>query len=112
MGNHKSGTLGKLSRRVRRNREHAMRARGKREKAMTMEFFKRGFNLGSDMFKARILNATAGMEYEPETSVPDSGNHDDMSESTLGTVAPEPAASEPDIFHDENGDAYPASVQA
>jgi hypothetical protein len=66
MGNHKSGTLGKLSRRVRRNQERALKARGKREKAMAMEAFKKGFNLGADMFKTKILNSTAGYEYAPE----------------------------------------------
>ena len=89
MGNSKTGTLGKLSRRVRRNVERAMKARGKREKAMMHECFKKAFNLGADMFKLRILNATAGYEYEPEavsSSVPDSGNVDAMSESTLGSV--------------------------
>jgi len=66
MGNRQTGTLGKLSRRVRRNHERAIKARGKREKEMQQVAFKRGFNLGADIFKARILNATAGYEYEPE----------------------------------------------
>ena len=126
MGNSKTGTLGKLSRRVRRNHERAIKARGKREKEMQMVAFKRGFNLGADMFKARILNATAGMEYEPEDNsdleglgyeadaklldgqpveiaLSDSGSVDSMSESTLGSD-PVPFPTEADIFHDENGD--------
>jgi hypothetical protein len=79
--------------------------------------FRRGFNLGADMFKARILNATAGMEYEPEDNsdleglgyeadaklldgqpveiaLSDSGSVDAMSESSLGTD-PVPYATPP-----------------
>lgn len=89
MGNTKSGTLGKLSRRVRRNIQHALAARGKREKAQAQHNFKNGFNLGADMFKLRILNATAGYEYESTDTTPvqvdASVNVDDSSESTLGT---------------------------
>lgn len=91
MGNKRTGTLSKLSRRVRRNREHALKARGKREKEMQQVAFIRGFNLGVDVFKARILNATAGMEYEPtetlDAGVPtDSVVFDSVSESTLPSL--------------------------
>lgn len=93
MGNSKSGTLGKLSRRVRRNHERSMKARGVREKKILHENFKKAFNLGAEMLKIRILNATAGYEYEPEAipaAAPYSGNVDSMSESTLGSdVLPE-----------------------
>lgn len=95
MGNHKSGTLGKLSRRVRRNTERAMKARGVREKKMLHENFVKAFNLGAEMFKIRILNATAGYDYEATvegSSVEVAGeNHsvDPMSECSLGT-SPEP----------------------
>lgn len=82
-----------------------------------MVAFQRGFNLGADLFKARILNATAGMEYEPEvipndgeTSeavLPNSGSVDSMSESTLGTVVSEDLAcySKPDARGAEGVDA-------
>jgi len=95
MGNRKTGTLGKLSRRVRRNHERAIKARGKREKEMQRAAFKRGVNLGADLFRARILNATAEYEYEGqhetsdvtpvEVTVFDSGSVGAMSESSLGT---------------------------
>jgi hypothetical protein len=121
MGNRKTGTLGKLSRRVRRNHERAIKARGKREKEMQQVAFKRGFNLGADIFKARILNATAGYEYEErandgETSeavLPDSGSVDAMSESTLGTVVSGDMAGLPDDtserYNIESGKFEPAS---
>jgi hypothetical protein len=95
MGNKKTGTLGKLSRRVRRNHERATKARGKREKDMQQVAFARGFNLGADIFKARILNATAGYEYEVSENVlvdegPELFNDgvvcvDPMAESTLSS---------------------------
>ena len=44
----------------------AMKARGKREKDMCQMVFARGFQLGADMFKTRILHATAGYIYEEE----------------------------------------------
>lgn len=94
MGNTKSGTLGKLSRRVRRNIQHALAARGKREKAQAQHNFKNGFNLGADMAKLRILNATAGYEYEPTVEgscvevAGENNSSDPMSESTLGTDLP------------------------
>jgi hypothetical protein len=105
MGNTKTGTLGKLSRRVRRNTERAMKARGKREKAMQQASFVQGFSLGAEMRRIRLLNATAGYEYEEAQQheevevtngqgreddplvVSDGGSPagDPMSESTLAT---------------------------
>src|SRR5688572_15628907 len=84
------GKLGRLTRRVKRNHARAMKARGKREKEMVMVAFQRGVNLGSDLFKAKILNATAGYEYEPTPEdQPVSSSVDPMSESTLASVAPD-----------------------
>jgi len=89
MGNTKTGTLGKLSRRVRRNTERAMKARGKREKAMQEASFVKGFGLGAELRMVRLLNATAGYDYETTETLPVSVgipiSGDPMSESTLGT---------------------------
>jgi hypothetical protein len=102
MGNTKTGTLGKLSRRVRRNTERAMKARGKREKLMMHEWFKKAFNLGADMAKIHILNATAGYEYEADQTpvqVADVVNVDDSSESTLGSdLMAEDTCPSPEVY--------------
>jgi len=100
MGNKKGGTLGKLSRRVRRNTERAMKARGKREKAMQEASFVKGFGLGAELRMVRLLNATAGYEYEAtENVVVDAetpaavvgGEHcsDPMSDGPLASVVSE-----------------------
>lgn len=59
-------TLSKLSRKVKRNHERAIKARGLREKEMQQAAFEKGINLGAASALARVLNAIAGMDYEPE----------------------------------------------
>lgn len=88
MGHSKPGTIGKLgrlTRRVKRNIERAQKARGKREKGMVQSAFEKGFQLGADMMKARITNATAGMEYEPAPEVVAHSNVDIESDGPLAT---------------------------
>ena len=60
----------RLERIINRQYARSMKARGVREKDMLHENFKKAFNLGAEMFKIRILNATAGYEYESETAAP------------------------------------------
>jgi hypothetical protein len=102
MGNTKTGTLGKLSRRVRRNTERAMKARGKREKAMQEASFVKGVGLGAELRMVRLLNATAGYEYEADQTpvqVADVVNVDDSSESTLGSdLMAEDTCPSPEVY--------------
>lgn len=80
----KTGTLGKLSRRVRRNQERAMKARGKREKAMCEKAFQLGVDMGGRAARYKFLNATANLSYEEEPIVQTSCS-DPESDGVLST---------------------------
>lgn len=89
----------RVNRVIKGNIERAFKARGLREKQQALVNFTRGFNMGSDVMRLRIQNATAGMEYGYEYTVESEGKADDggssVGSSFVVPVVPNAPTAEP-----------------